>query len=87
MSIFNLFTSKKYSEKDLKEAFRRGRRCGYEDGLRDGMAKNFERTTELTKAENDEVIQFLISRGLELCCYDVMRGGFRIRKRQYRKVV
>ena len=47
------------------------------------MAKNFERSDALPEAEYMEAMQFLVSRGLELCCYDINSGGFRIQKRKY----
>ena len=66
--------------KKYKEQFDLGYKAGYEQGVIDGMSKNFERSKELTQQEYDEVIQFLTQRNVELCCYDVMRGGFRVRK-------
>jgi hypothetical protein len=71
------------SEQQLKTAFELGRKNGLEEGIRTGMSKNFERTVPLSSEEYNEVINFLVSRNLELCCYDVMRGGFQVRKRIY----
>lgn len=69
-----------FSASETKKAFDLGYKTGLEQGIREGMAKNFERSSEITEEEYREVIGFLVSRGLELCCYDVMRGGFRVRK-------
>lgn len=76
MALFGLFT-----ESENKKAFELGYNSGMEEGIRIGMSRNFERSVELSESEYKEVIDFLSSRGLELCCYDVFRGGFRVRKR------
>ena len=81
MGLFGLFTS----ETEVDKAFKLGYDSGMREGIRIGMAKNFERSTELSEAEYKEVIDFLVSRELELCCYDVMNGGFRVRKRIYKQ--
>jgi hypothetical protein len=78
--MFGLFER---TDRIEKEAFKTGYDAGMEEGIRQGMAKNFERSTELSEEEYREVIGYLVSKGLELCCYDVMRGGLRIRKRIY----
>jgi len=69
-------------EKELERAFLDGDAEGYERGVVDGLAKKFDHTKEINEEEHKEVIEFLVSRNLE-CCYDVFRGGFRIRKRIY----
>lgn len=56
-----------------KEAFETGYKAGMEEGIRQGMSKNFERSAELSEEEYDEVIGYLVSKGLELCCYDVAK--------------
>ena len=71
------------SEKQLARAFELGVKNGYRNGVIDGMAKNFERSEQLPEAEYREVMQYLAARGLELCCYDIERGGFRVQKRLY----
>lgn len=69
------------SEKEINDSFLLGKKAGIEEGIIKGMAKNFEKSRELTETEYKEVIEFLTSRGLELCCYDIHKGGFRVRKR------
>ncbi len=69
------------SEKELEKAFELGKEAGLEEGRIQGMALNFERSKELTEEEYKEVIDFLVKRKLELCCYDVNKGGFKVRKR------
>lgn len=71
------FISYKEHQKTIEKAFL----LGIEEGTRKGMSFNFERSQELSETEYNEVIEFLTLRGLELCCYDVHKGGFRIRKR------
>jgi phosphosulfolactate synthase (CoM biosynthesis protein A) len=85
MGLFDCFFGA--SEREVKEAFDTGYKAGREVGIREGMSKNFERTTGLSEAEYKEVIEFLVKRGLELCCYDVDRGGFQVRKRRYHERV
>ena len=75
--IKNFFTD----QHAINVAYWIGRDAGYEEGIRQGMEANFERTDPLTKEEYDEVIKFLTDRGLELCCYDPKRGGFSVRKK------
>lgn len=70
------------SENEIKLAFKQGFEVGKEAGILEGMAKNFERSKELSEEEYQEVMKFLIDRNLELCCYDILRGGFRIRKKR-----
>lgn len=64
-----------------KADFQLGKETGIEEGIRKGMAANFERSEEVSEQEYKEVMEFLVNRGLELCCYDISRGGFKIRKR------
>jgi len=70
-------------DRKRNKEFDEGKKAGYEEGLKAGMAMNFERSEELSKEEYDHVMKYLIDHGLELCCYDVHKGGFRIRKRKY----
>jgi len=64
-----------------QEAFKEGYEAGVKAGITIGMSRNFERSKELTEDEYKEVINFLMARGLELCCYDSYKGGFSVRKR------
>lgn len=72
-----------FLKKKGESSFESGYRAGLEEGIRQGMSRNFERSADLSEKEYDEVIKYLVSNGLELCCYDVLRGGFRIRKSIY----
>ncbi len=73
----------KRSEKKIQEEFKIAHEIGREEGVLAGMSMNFEKTRELSDPEYQEVIDFLVSRGLELCCFDAHRGGFSIRKREF----
>lgn len=75
------FLSSAGVDRKANDVFMKGKACGIEEGVLKGMAMNFERSKELSEQEYQEVIEFLVKRGLELCCYDVHRGGFRVRKR------
>lgn len=70
------------SEKEHKSVFDAGYKSGKEEGIREGMAKNFERSVELSDYEYKRAMDFLVANGLDVCCYDVHKGGFRIRKRR-----
>ena len=70
-------------EKERQSIFNDGFNAGREVGIIEGMSKNFERSEELTEKEYDKLINFLIINNIELCCYDINKGGFRIRKRIY----
>ncbi len=69
------------TEKDKSKSFKLGKETGIKEGILKGMAANFERSEEVPEQEYKEVMEFLVNRGLELCCYDINRGGFRIRKK------
>lgn len=83
MKTFLNFTFGSYKSyaKAIEKEFNRGYEVGIFDGKQTGMEQMFRRTKELPKEEYNEIIEFLISRGVELCGgYD----GLQIRKRIYK---
>lgn len=69
-----------FTEKEIKDAFERGKRAGYEEGKKDAFAQIFESTEGLAKEEEEGVIRFLQERGLSIA-YDIRKGGLRLRKK------
>lgn len=67
------------TEKELNGVFILGKQAGFREGKRAAYKERFEDSSELSDAEYKELIEFLVSRNLELC-YDLDKGGFRVRK-------
>ena len=60
-------SSKKKSigaKKKESPEFEAGRKLGYEDGLREGMNLRVQRSREVTREEYEDLIHYLVSRGL-----------------------
>ena len=69
----------KSKEAKTERIFQNGRKAGLEEGIRIGMKKHFECTSELSKDEQELLIKFLIRHNMILC-YETHYGGFRVRK-------
>lgn len=78
MSI-NIFEAFGYvKEKEQKEFFYNGKRVGLEEGIKIGLQRHFEATSELSDEEHELLIKFLVRHNFVLCIDQ--GGGFRIRR-------
>jgi len=63
-----MFGSSKKKSTDAGEKvspeFESGRKLGYEDGLREGMNLRIQRAVGVTRKEYEDLIHYLVSRGL-----------------------
>ena len=75
-SIFEAFGNAK--EKEQKEFFNYGKRAGLEEGIKIGLQRHFEATSELSDEEHELLIKFLVRHNFVLCVDQ--DGGFRIRR-------
>ena len=82
MSI-NIFEAFGYvKEKEQKEFFYNGKRVGLEEGIKIGLQRHFEATSELSDEEHELLIKFLVRHNFVLCIDQ--GGGFRIRRNDRR---
>lgn len=66
----------------MDKAFKQGEEIGLEEGIRIGLRKHFEISSELTEDENELLQEFLIRHNFVLC-WEPQYGGFRVRNAKY----
>lgn len=83
-AIFDLFPSR--SQGMLKEPesaeFIKGKKLGFEEGIRYAQKQTITNSGEITPREMDDLYKFLVSRGLILS-YDINNNGFSVRRANY----
>jgi len=55
-----------FSSSNKKETFELGRKCGYEEGIKDGMNLKCQQSESVSKQEFDELCNYLANKGLEI---------------------
>lgn len=82
-AIFDLFPRKaRFAKEEDSPEYKAGFREGLEEGKRYAYIQTVKNTANLSPSQHDELMNFLITRGL-LLTYDVNNGGFAVRKLQY----
>ena len=72
-------------EKEMKRVFYSGYDSGREEGIQEGLRMNFNQSETLDDVTYKKVIDFLVSEGVELVCYDVQQGGLRIKRAEVKR--
>lgn len=82
MNLFMHLFDDKRQERERKEYFESGRLVGIEEGIEISELRKIESSAELTELEYREIIDFLVSKKVELT-YHPLHKGLQVRRRIY----
>lgn len=77
--MWPIITTMGKRQRESNEAFENGKEFGFELGITEALKQKFEVSEEVSPSMEREINDFLIERNL-CACYDLFRGGFRIRQ-------